>query len=146
MANIIRWDPMREIINMRDAMERTFDDFFSRSPSSYQGYDVLDLDMYQTNDNVVVKASIPGVKPDDIKISVTGDILTISGEKKEDQEIKEANYHIRERRYGSFSRSLALPTQVLSEKAAAEFENGVLILTLPKAEEVKPKTIMVKAK
>lgn len=146
MVNIIRWDPMREVINMRDAMERTFDDFFSRSPTSYQGYGVFDLDMYQTNDNVIVKASVPGVKAEDIQISIIGDILTIRGEVKEDEEIKEANYHIRERRYGSFSRSLALPTQVLSEKAAAEFENGILKLTLPKAEEVKLKTIMVKAK
>jgi len=95
---------------------------------------------------VIVKASIPGVKAEDIQISITGGLSTIRSEVKEDEEIKEANYLIRGRRYGNFSRSLVLPTQVLSEKVAAEFENGILILTLPKDEELKPKTITVKAK
>ena len=82
MARLIRWDPMREIISMRDAVDNMFEDFFSRSPMSYEGYGIVNLDLYQTDENIVVKASIPGVKPDDINISVTGDVLTIHGESK----------------------------------------------------------------
>jgi len=146
MANLIRWDPVREMMGMRDFMGRAFDDFFSRAPGSYEGYGVINLDMVQTDDDVIVKASVPGVKPEEINISVTGDTLTIRGEVKEDEEIKNANYHIREMRFGSFARSVLLPSQVIADKAKAEFENGILKLTLPKAEEVKPKTITVKAK
>jgi len=102
--------------------------------------------MFQTDDNIVVKASVPGIKPDDLNISISGDVLTIRGEIKEDEEIKNSNVHIRERRFGSFSRSIALPTHVVPDKAEADFKDGVLCLTLPKAEEVKPKTITVKAK
>lgn len=146
MANIIRWDPMREMMGMRDLMDRAFDDFFSRSSISSEGYGVLNVDMIQTDDDVIVKASIPGVKPDDINISVTGDTLTIRGDVKEDEEVKNANYHIHELRMGSFARSILLPGPVVADKAKAEFENGILKLSLPKAEEIKPKTITVKAK
>lgn len=146
MARLIRWDPMREIISMRDAVDNMFEDFFSRSPMSYEGYGIVNLDLYQTDENIVVKASIPGVKPDDINISVTGDVLTIRGEIKEEKEVEEGKYHLRERRQGSFCRSVTLPSLVESEKAEAEFEDGVLTLTLPKSEEVKPKMITVKAK
>lgn len=146
MANIIRWDPLREMMGMRDLMDRAFDDIFSRSSISSEGYGVLNIDMVQTDDEVIVKASIPGVKPDDINISVTGDTLTIRGEVKEDEETIKANYHIRELRMGSFARSILLPGPVIADKAKAEFENGILKLSLPKAEEIKPKTITVKAK
>ncbi len=146
MANIIRWDPVREMVGMRDEMDRIFNDFFSRSPVSYEGYGTINLDMMQTDDEVIIKASIPGIKPDDLNISVTGDTLTIRGEIKSEEETKKADYHMREIRYGSFARSVLLPSQVLADKANAEFENGILKLTLPKAEEVKPKTITVKAK
>jgi len=146
MANLIRWDPVREMVGMRDEMDRVFNDFFSRSPVSYEGYGTINLDMMQTDDEVIIKASIPGIKPDDLNISVTGDTLTIRGEIKSEEETKKADYHMREIRYGSFARSVLLPSQVLADKARAEFENGILKLTLPKAEEVKPKTITVKAK
>ncbi len=146
MANLVRWNPMREMAGMRDQMDRIFEDFFSRSPISYEGYGIVNMDMMQTDDEVIIEASIPGINPDDINISVTGDTLTIRGDIKTDEEIKEANYHMREIKRGSFARSVLLPSQVVSEKAKAEFENGILKLTLPKAEEVKPKTITVKAK
>ena len=106
----------------------------------------IDVNMMQTDNEVIIKASIPGVKPEDINISVTGDTLTLRGKVKEDKEYKEADYHIKEMREGSFSRTIPLPVKVDSDKAKAEFENGVLKLTLPKVEEVKPKTITVKAK
>ncbi|MDK2980056.1 MAG: hypothetical protein PWQ55_403 [Chloroflexota bacterium] len=146
MANLTRWDPVREMVGMRDEMDRFFEDFFSRSPAGYEGYGSINLDLMQTEDDVVVKASIPGVKADDINISVTGDTLTIRGEVKSEEEVKKADYHLRELRQGSFARSVLLPCPVVSDKAKAEFENGILTLTLPKAEEVKPKTITVKAK
>lgn len=146
MSNIIRWDPMREMLNMREAMDSVFDDFFRKSPVEYKGMGVFDLDMYQTADKIFIKACLPGAKTDDIKINMTDNILTISGETKEEKEEKDMQYHIRERRFGSFTRSIELPTRVLAEKATAEFSDGILTLSLPKAEEVKPKTITVKAK
>ena len=146
MANLIRWDPVREMASMRDAMDQVFEAFFSRKPANYEGYGAIDMNMVQTDDAVIIKASVSGVKPEDINISITGDTLTIRGEIKEDEELKDANYHIREMKYGSFARSILLPNQVISDKSTAEFENGILKLTLPKAEEVKPKTITIKAK
>jgi len=146
MTNLIRWDPVREMVNMRDTMDSIFDDFFRKSPVEYKGLGVFDLDMFQTNDKVYIKACLPGVKVDDVKINMTDNVLTISGEAKEESEEKDLQYHIRERRFGAFSRSIELPTHVVAENAVAEFSDGILTLTLPKAEEVKPKTITVKAK
>jgi HSP20 family protein len=102
--------------------------------------------MYETDDDVVVKTAVPGIKSEEIDVSITGDVLTIKGETKAEEKVEKANYVRQERRYGAFSRSLSLPSTVVADKATAEFENGVLTLTLPKAEEVKPKTIPVKAK
>jgi HSP20 family protein len=104
------------------------------------------VDMYQTDDDVIIKVAVPGVNPDDVQISVTGDMLQIKGETREDSDKREKAYHIREQRWGSFERTITLPIAVKSEKAQAEFENGVLTVTLPKAEDVKPKMITVKAK
>ena len=106
----------------------------------------MPVDMYETEDSVVVTAAVPGVKPEDIDITVTGDTLTIKGETRAEEEVKEENYIRRECRYGSFCRSLTVPVSIVADKAEAEFENGVLTLTLHKAEEVKPKPIKVKAK
>jgi len=102
--------------------------------------------MHQTTNDVVVKASLPGFKPEEVDISITGDTLTIKGAHNEEQEVKEENYFYKERNYGTFSRSILIPVPVKSDKAEAVFEDGVLTLTLPKIEEVKPKQIKVKAK
>jgi HSP20 family protein len=102
--------------------------------------------MYETDDAIVVKSTIPGIGPEDLDISITGDTLTIKGETRAEEEVEQESYICRERRYGAFSRSLTVPAPVVAEEAEAEFENGVLTLTLPKAEEVKPKAIKVKAK
>jgi len=139
-------DPFYDLMNVRNEMDRMLDRYFGHIPFEVEGYGFLDVDMYQTDNNVVVEASIPGIDPDDINISVAGDVLTIKGEVKEETEKKDVDYHIKERKYGSFTRSITLPTQVVADKASAEFKNGILKLTLPKAEEVKPKTITVKAK
>ncbi len=149
MSNLTRWEPMREMVTLRDAMDRLFDDAFTRPwglTENGRGMALPAVDMYQTDDDVVVKMAVPGIKPEDVQISVTGDTLNIKGELKEETDNKEKTYHIREQRWGSFERTLSLPTDVRADKAQAEFENGVLTITLPKAEEVKPKTITVKAK
>lgn len=147
MVNIVRREPFSELLSLRDAMDRLFEESVVR-PRNWIApmFEGLAVDMYETNEEVVVKASTPGVKPEDIDISVVGDTLTIKGEVKEESDVKKENFIRRERRYGSFSRSITLPTAVNVDKANADFENGVLKLTLPKSEEVKPKVIEVKPK
>lgn len=145
MSNLTRWEPMREMMTLREAMDRLFDDAFTR-PISLNNWSMPAIDMYQTDDKVVVKAALPGLSAEDVQISVTGDVLTLKGEFRQDEEVKDATYQLKERRYGSFERSLMLPTDVETDKAKAEFQNGVLTITLPKAEAVKPRTITVKAK
>jgi len=145
MADIIRWDPFRELLDMRRDWESVFDDRFFR-PMTQNGWHAPRVDMYQTDDEVVVDATMPGIKAEDVDIQVTGDMLTIKAERKEEEERKGATYHMREQRYHSYARSLLLPAKVKADKAVAEVKDGVLHLTLPKAEEAKAKTITVKAK
>jgi HSP20 family protein len=102
--------------------------------------------MYETDDAVVVKTPIAGVKAEEIEVSVTGDTLTIKAEVKEEEEVKRDSYLRRERRYGSCCRSVTLPGGLESEQAEADYTDGVLTLTFPKAEEVKPKSIKVQTK
>jgi HSP20 family protein len=145
MTRLTRWEPFREARRMHDMLDRMMDrSLLDPWASGFEG--VLPLDMYQTDDEIIVKASAPGMTAEDIDISITGETLTIRGELEGEEVQEDSRYHIRERRMESFSRSIALPTMVQAEKAKAEFENGILTLTLPKAEEVKPKTISVKAK
>jgi HSP20 family protein len=149
MSNLIRWEPMSEMVTLRDAMDRLFSEAFTRPwglMDGGRGSGMPAVDMYQTDDEIVVKVAVPGMKPEDVQISVTGDVLSIKGETKEESDAKEKAYHIREQCWGYFERSITLPTAVKSEKAQAAFENGVLRITLPKAEDVKPKMITVKAK
>ncbi len=144
MSNLTRWEPFRDLMSIRRDMDRLFEEFYSQPLATVEGMPLID--MYQTDDDVVLRATLPGVNADDLDIQITGDVLTIHGEVKEESEKKEAKYHMRERRYQSFSRSLKLPANVVSDKAKADMVNGILNLTLPKAEESKPKTISVKAK
>jgi HSP20 family protein len=147
MSNLTRWEPVREMMTLREAMDRLFDDAFTRPLSLRDGGPSAPaIDMYQTDNDVVVKAALPGFKAEDVQINVTGEVLTIRGEIKREEEQNEKAWHIREQRWGSFERSVALPTDVVSDKAQADFDNGILTITLPKAEEVKPRTITVKAK
>ena len=150
MSNLTRWEPVREMMTLREAMDRLFDDAFTRPFSlTREGGSTWSspaIDMYQTDNEVVVKAALPGFKPEEVQINVTGDILTIKGEVKHEEEKKDRSWHIREQRWGSFERSVRLPTGVISDRAKADFQNGILTITLPKSEEVKPRTITVKAK
>ena len=146
MSNLIRWEPAREMMTLREAMDRLFDDAFTRPLSLRDGWTAPAIDMYQTDDEVVVKAALPGIKPDEVQINITGEVLHIKGETKRQEENKEKAWHMREQRWGAFERAVVLPTDVVADQAKAEFENGVLTITLPKAEEVKPKMINIKAK
>lgn len=148
MSSLMRWDPGNDMISLRDMMDRLFEDSFvrTRSGSMLPRAGDLAVDLVETKDDVVVKATLPGVKPEDVELTITGDTLSIRGETKEEKETKDENYIRRERRYGSFSRSIQLPAGLQTDKAEASFENGVLTLKLPKSEQVKPKSIKVKAK
>ena len=146
MSNLIRFEPMREVMTLREAMNQIFDDSFTRPFGMSASSAMPAIDLYQDNDNVVVKAVLPGIKPDDVQISVTADVLTLKGEFSQENERKDVTYHIREQRSGSFERAIRLPTDVQTDKAKAEFENGLLTITLPKAEAVKPKTISIKTR
>jgi HSP20 family protein len=147
--SMVRWEPFRELMGLRKAMDRLFDDSFIR-PWRILGVlgeeGQLPIDMYQTDKEVVVKAALPGVKPEKVAITITGDTLSIKGETKAMEEVKREDYLYREHRYGAFSRSMILPTDLKTDKAEANFENGVLTLTIPRPEEAKPKTIKVKTK
>ena len=147
--NLVRWEPWSDLVSLREAMDLLFEESVVRPRAGWLaplGAEGLAVDMYETDDEVVVKTAVPGIKSEDIDVSITGDVLIIKGETKAEEKVEKANYIRRERRYGAFSRSLTLPSTVVADKATAEFENGMLTLTLPKAEEVKPKTIQVKAK
>ena len=143
---ITRWDPFRDMVSLRDAMDRLFEESFIRPTTRFLGREAGPaMDVYETENEVVVKCTLPGVQPGDVDITMTGETLTIKGEIKADETVKSDSYYLQERRYGSFSRSITIPVPVVADKAEAKFENGVLTLTLPKAEEVKPKSIKVAA-
>ena len=150
MTNLTRWEPAREMMTLREAMDRLFDDAFthpfSLSREGGSNWSSPAIDMYQTNDEVVVRAALPGIKSDEVQINVTNDVLTIRGETKQQEEKNDKSWHIREHRWGAFERSVRLPTGVIADGAKAEFDNGILTISLPKSEEVKPKTISVKTK
>ena len=149
MTMLTRWEPFREMRRLHDMLDRSIDDAWLRQGGPEGDLEgPAPIDVYETDNDVVVKAVMPGVKADEINISVDRDVLTLRGETKSEKEEKDEDraYHFREIRYRRYGRSLRLPTLVDSEKAKAEFEDGILTLTLPKAEAVKPKTITVKAK
>jgi HSP20 family protein len=135
-------------MSIRDAMDRMLEEGFFRAPLPFGPWaeGAMAVDMYETEDTVVVKTAVPGAKPEEIQVSVTGDTLTIKAETHEESEIKRESYLRRERRFGSSCRSVTLPGGLQTDKADANYSNGVLTLTFPKAEEVKPKAIKVTAK
>jgi HSP20 family protein len=136
------------MMTLREAMDRLFDEAFTRPSFSIRDggstWSSPAIDMYQTDNDVVVKAALPGFTADQVKINVTDNILTVKGELKHEEEEKNKSWHIREHRWGTFERSVMLPTGVNANRAQADFENGILTITLPKSEEAKPKTITIK--
>jgi HSP20 family protein len=147
MNTLSRWEPTRELQTMRSLMDRFFDEPFFTAPQlwSQRGENFpLPLDLIEEEGQYIVKASMPGVNPEDTEITLADNILTIKGESKHESDNDGSNYHVRERRFGNFMRQLTLPMSVDAEQVEATYENGVLTLRLPKTEAVKPKKISVK--
>ena len=146
---VIRWSPWRDMVSLRDAMDRLLEESYVRPRQGWQerpqeGAFRLPLDVYTTPEEIVIVASLPGLTPDEVEISLDGDNLTIRGALR--APLENVEYLFQERGYGAFSRTLTLNVPVEADKAEAVFENGLLTLTLPKAEETKPKSIKVKRK
>lgn len=143
MTIIRRPNPFGELLSLRQAMDRLFEDSYVRSPSVGGGEHALAVDAYSTDDALVVEAALPGVRPEDVDVSVLGDTLTISATSSDERSGDENGYAYREIRRGSFSRTLSLPAGLNADGATADFENGLLRLTIPKAEESKPRQIRI---
>ncbi len=148
MNKIIRWQPMTEPLSLRQAMDRLFEDSWvgARAWGNMPAAWIEPaLDVFETPETVVVQASVPGVKPDQVEITVQGNYLAISGQSKTESETEDKNYLRREVRSGTFSRMIELPAGLHTDKADAKFDNGIVTITFPKAEQVKPKKIQVHA-
>ena len=135
------WQDMDQL---QREMNRLFDATNKRQVFNSPSYPAINL--WTNEDGQMISAEMPGVRPEDLNIDVTGDALSISGERKPDETVKDARYHRRERGYGSFSRTIQLPFMVDTNKVEASFKNGVLLLNLPRAEADKPKKIVIKNK
>ena len=145
--DLIHWRPFREVSRLRNEMDRLWDDYFGPGRRALRPLEEAWLplvDVSETGDKITVKAEIPGMEAKDIEISMVGDTLTLKGEKKAEREEMEENYHMVERSYGSFSRTMKLPSTVDADKVEATYKNGVLTVVLPKREETKPRQIEVK--
>ncbi len=143
---ITRWRPFRDVVSIQDEMNKLFDDFFGRPvlrTEWTEGVWSPSVDVSEDKDNVIIKAEMPGMNKDDVKISIQDGVLTLKGEKRQEKEEKDKNYHRVERNYGSFCRSFQLPTSVKSDKVKASYKDGMLSIALPKTEEVKPKEIPI---
>jgi HSP20 family protein len=138
-----RWEPFRDMLTLRDDMDRLFKSFFGQTPEEREGFWAPIVDIEEDNDTIVVHAELPGMKKDEIKVSVHGNTLSISGERKHEAETKDKTFHRVERSYGNFVRTISLPTDVDANKIRASYKDGVLAVSLPKPESTKPKKIDV---
>jgi len=145
---IVRWQPFRDLLATEREFDRIFREAFSPLLREREGELSTRawapaVDIFENETNIVLKAELPGVEPKDVEVRVEDNTLYLKGERKFEKETKEENYHRIERSYGSFARSFALPNSIDADKVAAEYKDGLLILTLPKREEAKPKTIKI---
>jgi HSP20 family protein len=151
MTNLLRQSG-REMLSLREAMDRLLEDSFVRMgdfPFAGSGAgltNALAVDLFETDNDFQLKVAVPGIRPEDVEVTLTGDVLTIRGETREEQEHKEASWRQREWRYGKFERDITLPATVNADAIEAKYDNGVLTLRLPKTEAVKPKRLQVKTK
>ena len=147
---IVKYNPLRELRSMQEQMDRLLN--LSWGGTDYPGEDIKEgvwrpaVDIYETGDSIVIKAELPDVDQKDIDVRIDDNTLTIRGERKHESEVKKENYHRIERYFGSFQRSFKLPATVDQEQVCATCEKGVLTVTLPKKEEVKPKQINIEVK
>jgi HSP20 family protein len=146
-GSVDRWDPLRGVSDIQGEVNRLFDSFFGRPAAVGTGASprmwMPVLDMHETKDDVVLSFELPGVTEKDISLSITGDLLTLRGDRTFNRDVKDDNYHHVERAYGKFERSVQLPMAVQAAKVKATYRDGVLEVRLPKAEEVKPKEIKI---
>lgn len=143
---IIRWTPFRNVMAFRDEMDRLIDDFYGKQTPAgeiYEGDWCPNMDLKESDNEIRASIELPGLSKDDIKVSVQGDLLTVSGEKKTEVADSKENVHRIERSYGYFKRVVTLPTEVESDKVKAEFKDGVLKVTMPKVETKKTREIPV---
>ena len=141
---VARWDPFRDVVTLREAMDRLMEDSYAPRRQMANNHDRrfrLPIDAYVTPEEIVVLANMPGVKPEDVEIMLEGDTLTIRAERP--APLENVNYAIQERSYGAFQRTVNINVPVDADKAEAKFENGLLTLTIPKAEAARPKQIQV---
>ena len=145
---LIPWRPFGELNPFRGEMSRLWDRFFKEAPGvgAFPEEWLPSVDISETEDKLLVKAELPGLEADDVNVSISGDLLTIKGEKKKEKEEKDEHHHYIERYAGSFQRSFRLPVNIQADKVIAEFDKGVLKVTLPKVEEAKKKDIKIKVK
>lgn len=138
--------PFKELPALREEMDKLWSRFFGERPfmEPFGKEWAPSLDVSETKDNIVVKAEVPGMDGKDIDISLSGGVLTLKGEKKQEKEEKDENYYFSERSYGAFSRSIKLSQEVQTDKIKASYKNGVLTITLPKSEEAKAKEVKIK--
>ncbi len=143
---VVKWDPFRDLLSIQDRMNRLFEHTLSRSRAD-EGIAASTwtpaVDIYETPETIVMKAELPGLSRDDIEIQIRDTTLTLKGERRFAKDVQEENYLRIERAYGAFQRSFTLPATIQQEKIRAVFRDGVLELTLPKAEEAKPKKISI---
>jgi HSP20 family protein len=143
---IIRWDPFRDLITLREKMNRLFEEAYS---ARGEERDLVSsswapsVDIYETENELVLTAEVPGIDDDNIEIKIEDNTLTLKGERNFEKETEEENYHRIERAYGSFYRSFSMPPYINQDKIEAEHENGVLRITMPKKHETKPRTVKV---
>jgi HSP20 family protein len=143
---IERWDPFREMMALRNRVDRLFESMFARPRGASLAtiFDEPVLDMYESDGKIKVDVPLPGVKPEEVELSISGKTLTIKGERKAKQEVKEEHYYRHEMHYGAFTRAVTLPETVDVAKPEATFENGVLMVSFPKLKTVDPKRIEIK--
>lgn len=138
-----KWEPFRDMLNLRADMDKVFKNFFSGFPDEREGYWAPIIDIEEDKDNIIVKVEIPGMKKEDIKVAVHGNILSVSGERTQESDVKEKTYHRIERAYGKFSRSITLPSEVDVDKIRASYKDGLLKINLPKPDSARSKQIDV---
>jgi len=145
---LVRWEPVRELTSLQNEMNRLFNTFFDPPATAGNGSTlrrwIPAMDLVETDEHFVLKADLPGLSEEDVNIEVEDNVLTISGERKAEQEEKKEGYFRVERAYGSFRRSLTLPEGVDSDAVQASFDRGVLEVRIPKPEERKPRRVSIK--
>jgi len=139
--SLARWEPFTELRRMREEMDRLFQDFWRMPVITPTVSEVLSpaVDMYEKDDHIVIKAELPGLRTEDVEVTATEDSISLRGEFKKEEEVKDEGYLRRERRYGRFYRMIPMPVAIKADNVKATFKNGVLEITAPKAEETKAK-------